>query len=73
MVMGEPLRLLVVSAHPHDFTHCAGTCGIHTARGDSVTVVSVTSGAYTHNEELHDELTEAGSRARPGDHQSHAG
>lgn len=52
----EPLRLLVVSAHPHDFTHCAGTCGIHTARGDSVTVVSVTSGAYTHNEELHDEL-----------------
>ena len=56
MVMAEPLRLLVVSAHPHDFTHCAGTCGIHTARGDSVTVVSVTSGAYTHNEELHDEL-----------------
>ena len=52
----EPLRLLVVSAHPHDFTHCAGTCGIHTARGDSVTVVSVTSGAFTHNEELHDEL-----------------
>ena len=48
--------MLVVSAHPHDFTHCAGTCGIHTARGDLVTVVSVTSGAYTHNEELHDEL-----------------
>lgn len=52
----EPLRFLVVSAHPHDFTHCAGTCGIHTSRGDSVTVVSVTSGAYTHNEKLHDEL-----------------
>ena len=23
----QPLRILVVKAHPHDFTHCAGTCG----------------------------------------------
>ena len=43
-------------AHPHDFTHCGGTCGIHTSRGDSVTVVSLTDGASTHNERLHDEL-----------------
>ena len=32
----EPLRLMVVVAHPHDFTHCAGTCGIHASRGDAV-------------------------------------
>jgi len=52
----EGLRFLVVLAHPHDFTHCAGTCGIHSLRGDNVTVVSVTSGADTHNEQLYDEL-----------------
>jgi LmbE family N-acetylglucosaminyl deacetylase len=51
-----PLRILVVVAHPHDFTHCSATCGIHAARGDSVTLVTVTSGAQTHNERLHDEL-----------------
>jgi LmbE family N-acetylglucosaminyl deacetylase len=50
------LHILVIVAHPHDFTHCAGTCGIHTSRGDSVTVVSATDGASTHNERLHDEL-----------------
>ena len=52
----EALRILVVKAHPHDFTHSAGTCAIHNARGDSVTVVSVTGGAKTHNEQLYDEL-----------------
>ena len=52
----QPLRILVVMAHPHDFTHCAGTCGIHRSRGDSVTAVSMTNGASTHNERLHDEL-----------------
>ena len=50
------LRFLVVVAHPHDFTHCAGTCGIHASGGDEVTVVSVTGGADTHNERLYDEL-----------------
>lgn len=50
------LRILVIVAHPHDFTHCAGTCGIHTSRGDSVTVVSMTDGVSTHNERLYDEL-----------------
>jgi len=52
----EPLRFLVVMAHPHDFTHVAGTCGVHTAMGDTVTWVSMTSGRMTHNERLADEL-----------------
>ena len=52
----EPLRLMVVVAHPHDFTHCAGTCGIHASRGDAVTVVTLTNGATKHNERLYDEL-----------------
>ena len=51
-----PLRFLVVMVHPHDFTHCAGTCGVHVHRGDTVTFVSLTGGARTHNEKLHDEL-----------------
>ena len=36
----ERLRLMVVVAHTHDFTHCAGTCGIHSSLGDAVTVVT---------------------------------
>ena len=56
MQQREPLHFLIVKAHPHDFTHCAGTIGTHTARGDTVTFVSMTSGAQTHNERLHDEL-----------------
>ena len=52
----KALRLLVVVAHPHDFTHMAGTCAHHVERGDSVVVVSVTGGAHTHNEKLYDEL-----------------
>ncbi|MBM3933345.1 MAG: hypothetical protein FJ319_03435 [SAR202 cluster bacterium] len=49
--MAEPVRILVVVAHPHDFMHCAATCGIHVAKGDQVTVVAMTSGAWTpHNE-----------------------
>ena len=54
--MAESLRILSVNAHPHDFTHTAGTLGIHTSRGDTATVVSMTTGAHTHNEKLHDEL-----------------
>ena len=54
----ELLRLMVV-AHPHDFTHCAGTCGVHTSRGDRVTVVTLTQGATKHNELLYDELIKA--------------
>ena len=52
----QPLRLLAIVAHPHDFTHVIGTCGHHVERGDAVSVVSVTGGAKTHNERLYDEL-----------------
>ena len=52
----EPMRFLVVVAHPHDFTHCAGTCGIHVNMGDSVTVVTMTDGGRKHNERYMDEL-----------------
>ena len=52
----ERMRILAVKAHPHDFTHCAGTLGIHRALGDEVTVVVATSGANTHNEKLSSEL-----------------
>jgi len=52
----QKLRILGVNAHPHDFTHYSGTLGLHTALGDEVTVVSVTSGVQTHNEALADEL-----------------
>ena len=50
------LRILSVNAHPHDFTHHAGTLGIHTTDGDSVTVVSLTGGASTHNQKLAEEM-----------------
>jgi len=63
--VNENLRFLVILAHPHDFTHCAGTCGIHTDRGDEVTVVSVTSGADTHNERLYDELRKPAEQRDP--------
>ncbi|MCL0100031.1 PIG-L family deacetylase [Dehalococcoidia bacterium] len=52
----ENLRFMVVMAHPHDFTHVAGTCGIHAKKGDSITWISMTSGRMTHNEKLADEL-----------------
>ena len=61
----ESLRFLVVKAHPHDFTHCAGTCGVHAAQGDSITVVSMTNGVGTHNERLHDELLKPESEQDP--------
>ena len=55
--MADPkLRILGVNAHPHDFTHYAGTLGIHASQGDEVTVVSVTPGVNVHNERLADEL-----------------
>ena len=50
------LRLLVVVSHPHDFTHTAGTCGLHVQRGDAVTVVSVTGGIQVHNAQLEREV-----------------
>lgn len=50
------LQILAVVTHPHDFTHMAGTCGLHVQRGDKVTVVSITGGGRTHNEILDREL-----------------
>ena len=50
------LNILSVNAHPHDFTHYAGTLGIHVADGDTVTVVSMTPGASTHNQALAEEM-----------------
>ena len=61
----EQLRFLVVMAHPHDFTHVAGTCGVHTGMGDEVTWVSMTSGRMTHNERLADELMKPESEQDP--------
>lgn len=55
--MGERnLRFLLVKAHTHDFTHCAGTMGIHTSLGDEVTLVAVTTGAQSHNRLLAAEM-----------------
>ena len=46
--MTQPkLRFLGVVAHPHDFTHFAGTLGIHTALGDSATVVAMMAIGFT--------------------------
>lgn len=53
----QQLQFLVVMAHPHDFMHVAGTCGVHTMLGDKVTWVSMTAGVMTHNERLADELS----------------
>jgi hypothetical protein len=41
------LRDLGVNVYPHDFTHYSGTLGIHTADGDTITVVSMTAGGLT--------------------------
>ncbi len=43
------LRFLVVATHPHDFTHSAGTLGVHVSKGDEVTLVTMTAGAGIHN------------------------
>ncbi len=56
MASHQALRILVVMAHPHDFTHVSGTCGKHVDRGDHVTVVSATGGQNIHNEPLEREL-----------------
>ena len=52
----DPLSILFIVAHPHDFTHAAGTCGHHVAAGDRVAVVFLTGGGTTHNERLYDEM-----------------
>ena len=52
----QNLRLMTIVAHPHDVTYTLGTSAHHIERGDSVTVVSLTDGVTTHNEELEDEM-----------------
>jgi len=55
--MGEQhLRILGISAHPHDWTWYSGTFGIHIRRGDEATVCIVTHGGSTHREKWLDEL-----------------
>lgn len=63
--MSQNLRFLGIVAHPHDFTHFAGTLGVHTAMGDTATVVSMTAGVGTHNEKLATELTKPESEQDP--------
>ena len=52
----QKLRILSISAHPHDWTWFAATLGIHAASGDDVTVCIVTHGGTTHREDYLDEL-----------------
>ena len=52
----EPLQLMTIVAHPHDVTYTLGTSAHHIQRGDRVTVVSLTDGVSTHDEELEDEM-----------------
>ncbi len=57
MTTGEKaIQLLAIVAHPHDLCHMGGTCAHHVEQGDRVTVVAITGGQSTHNEELADEL-----------------
>ena len=60
----QPLRLLTVTAHPHDVTYTLGTSAHHIERGDSVTVVSLSDGVTTHDEELEDEMRKPASERR---------
>lgn len=60
-----PLRLLTITAHPHDVTYTLGTAAHHIERGDKVTVVSLSDGATTHNEELEDEMRKPAAERRP--------
>ena len=59
------LRILTVSAHPHDFTWFSGTLGIHVERGDEVTVCVVTHGGSTHREDWTEELRKPESERDP--------
>jgi len=61
----EKLRILAIVAHPHDFTHCAGTCGIHVKLGDDVTVVTLMSGEKMHNEKYYSEMMKPASERDP--------
>jgi len=61
----QKLRILSVSAHPHDWTWFSGTLGKHVEKGDKVTVCIVTHGGSTHREELLDELNKPKDEHNP--------
>ena len=50
------LRIMTVSAHPHDFTWYSATLGINIERGGEATVCVVTHGGSTHREDWMEEL-----------------
>jgi LmbE family N-acetylglucosaminyl deacetylase len=57
LLMSEPLRLVVIGAHPADvFDQSGGTMAHHTARGDYVACISLTHGARVHDEVISDEM-----------------
>lgn len=57
----RPIRLLLVAAHPADtFDQAGGTLAHHIAKGDQVTVVTVTTGVRSHDVELIEEQKQAG-------------
>ena len=60
----DQLQLLTITAHPHDVTYTLGTSAHHIERGDRVTVVSLTDGVTTHDEELEDEMRKPESERR---------
>ena len=64
-MINKNLSILVVKAHPHDFTHCAGTLGIHSNKGDAITLVVVTGGEKAHNEKRTTELLKPKSEQDP--------
>ena len=64
--MTEHLRLLTVTAHPHDVTYTLGTSAHHIERGDSVTVACLSDGVTTHDEELENEEGEEGDEGAEG-------
>ncbi len=60
----ENLRLMTLTAHPHDVTYTLGTSARHVERGDSVTVVCLSDGVTTHDEELEEEMRKPASERR---------
>lgn len=53
----DPLRILVVGAHPADvFDQSGGTMAHHTARGDWVGCIVLTHGARIHDKVICDQM-----------------
>ncbi len=55
--MPQPLRLLVIGAHPADiFDQSGGTMAHHTSRGDQVACIVLTHGARIHDKVISNEM-----------------